>query len=678
MSYAFNDLVDIDKLKDLCENYTQITHTVTAILDLEGNVLVASGWQDICTRFHRRHPVTAKRCRESDTVLAGQLRKGEKFNVYQCKNGLVDVAVPICVNGAHVGNLFTGQFFFEPPDVDFFRRQAKAFHFDEAGYLDALKRVPIFNREQMIQTTGFLCQLSELIGEMGLARMKLSNQTELLNNILENIPLNVFWKDTASVYLGCNRAFAETAGLKAPESIIGKTDYDLPWTKAEADFYRRCDRQVVETGSAMVDLEQPLTQADGRRKTVVASKVPLKNQDNTIFGALGICYDITERKQMEEDIRQAQKMDSLGTLAGGIAHEFNNILGAMLGYVEIAKEDATGNSPVLESLDKILKLGIRARDIVRQILSFSRKEKQKKQLFQPHRLIAEELKVLRATIPATVKIRHSLDETAGTVLGDQTQIQQVVMNICANAAHAMEEKGGVLDLSLSGVVLDAEDAKSYSDLEPGEYIQLTVSDTGTGIDADIIDKIFDPFFTTKGVGKGTGMGLSVVHGIVKNHGGAISVSSRAGQGAIFTVLLPKADGMSGKASLSKPVPTGTESILIVDDEEHMAFPQKKILERLGYRVSAMTSSLDALALFKKNPQRYDLVITDLTMPNLTGDRLASEITAIRPDLPVILATGYTDAMDSQKIQQSGIAAFISKPFTTQDLARTVRLLLDEE
>lgn len=699
MDYMFTDLVDIDKLRTLFENFTKATNTGTAILDLDGNVLIATGWQDICTRFHRIHPETARRCRESDTVLAGQLSSGSTFNIYQCKNGLLDVAVPIQVEGMHVGNLFTGQFFFEKPDVEFFRRQARRYQFDEPAYLEALQRVPIITMEQVKQTTEFLCQLAGMIGEMGVVRLnlmqsneemqqeiesrrkaekKLATQTELLDNVLNNIPFNVFWKDKSSVYAGCNQAFADVTGVRDPKNIVGKSDHDLPWTKQEADFYRQGDRKVVETGKPLLDIEGTLTQADGRTKTMITSTVPLRNQDGSIFGILGIYYDITERKKMEAIIQQAQKMDSIGTLAGGIAHEFNNILGGILGYSEIAKDDAPVNSPVQESLEEISKLGMRARDVVRQILSFSRKDRQERRLIQPHRIIAEELRVLRATIPVTVEIRHSLDEHSGSILGDVTQIQQVVMNLCTNAAHAMGDNGGILDIGLSAIVLDAEGIKSHPDLEPGQYVKLTVRDTGAGIDETIIDKIFDPFFTTKGVGHGTGMGLAVVHGIVLDHGGSITVRSAVGQGTTFTVLLPRAHNAVEEMVREDHLPSGTENILIVDDEEFMVFTRKKMLERLGYTVTAMNSSLETLELFKQDPHRYDLIITDLTMPHLTGDRLAAEVTAIRRDMPVILATGYADAVDREKVKQSGIAAFLPKPCKKQDLAKTIRLILDRK
>ena len=393
---------------------------------------------------------------------------------------------------------------------------------------------------------------------------------------------------------------------------------------------------------------------------------------------LAIWTDMTAFKEMEAQVSQKQKMESVGTLAGGVAHEFNNILGGIIGYVEIAKEDAHDNRPVYESLEEILKLSDRARNTVKQILSFSRKDRPQQKPIQLSSLLTEELKVIRATVPTTIEIRDKIDSRPGTIMGDQTQIQQLVMNLCMNAAYAMEENGGVLEIGLSQVFMDAEKVKHHIDLKRGDYFKLTVRDTGVGIDPKIMDKIFDPFFTTKQVGEGTGMGLSVVHGTIKEHGGHISVKSAVGRGTTFTVLLPKADSGSKEVSQAKQLPTGTENILIVDDEEFMVIPQKKILERLGYKVTAMTSSLETLELFKKDPQRYDLIITDLTMSHLTGDRLSTEVTSIRPDMPVILSTGYADAVDSEKVKQCGIKAFIPKPCKTQDLAKTIRLILDEK
>jgi len=423
------------------------------------------------------------------------------------------------------------------------------------------------------------------------------------------------------------------------------------------------------------DIEHRIV-VDGKTKWVREKANVDFDEDGKAVKGTGFTQDITERKQLEDDLRQSQKMESVGTLAGGVAHEFNNILGGILGYTEIAKEDAPEDSSVRESLDEIFKLSIRARDVVKQILSFSRKGEKEHKPLQPHLVIEESLKVLRATIPTSIEIRHSIDKNSGTIMANSTQIHQVGMNLCMNATHAMEDKGGVLEVGLVPVVIDAEDVKKSPDLKTGEYVKLTVTDTGSGINPKNISKIYDPFFSTKDVGKGTGMGLSVVHGIVKDHGGAITVNSREGQGTTFSVFLPRIEATIEEKKNDDAIPKGTENILVVDDEEHLVLLMKKMLERLGYKVTALTSSLEMLELFKKDPQRYDLIITDLTMPHLTGDRLALEVTTIRPDMPVIIATGYSDAVDNDKVKQSGIKAFIPKPYQKQELAKTIRLILD--
>jgi len=471
----------------------------------------------------------------------------------------------------------------------------------------------------------------------------------------------------------CNQTLAHQTGY-TKEEIIGRPIFE----RYHSDCLEEAKKtfQLFLSSGEADNVELQLRKKDGGKIDVCLNSSSVRDKQGNILYSRSIWHDVSDRKAAEENLKQSQKMESVGTLAGGVAHEFNNILGGILGYTEIAIDDAPEGSPVCESLDEILKLSLRAREVVKQILSFSRKGKKDLKPLHPHLIIEESLKVLRSSIPTTIEIRQNINEQSGTILADQTQIHQINMNLCMNAAHAMEDSGGVLEIVVSPVVLDAEDVKPYPDLKTGEYIKLTVSDTGTGIDPNNIDKIFDPFFTTKGVGKGTGMGLSVVHGIIKDHGGVINVSSKLGEGTTFTIFLPKTEARINKTESDDALPTGTENILVVDDEEHLVFLLKKNMERLGYKVTAMTNSLETLELFKKDPHRYDLIITDLTMPHLTGDRLASKVTAIRPDMPVIIATGYADAIDSDKVKQSGIKAFIPKPYQKEELAKTIRLILD--
>ncbi len=507
----------------------------------------------------------------------------------------------------------------------------------------------------------------------------LANQTELLNNILNNIPFNVFWKDGESVYLGCNRAFAEVTGLGTPENIIGKTDYDLPWKKEEADFYRQCDKQVVDTGIPMADIEEPLTQADGQKKIIITSKVPLKNRDGSVFGTLGIYYDITERKQLEETVKQTQKMEAIGTLAGGIAHDFNNILSAIIGYAELSHDDISQDSHIYEYIEQILNSATRAKDLVKQILTFSRKSQEERKPILIHPIVKEVAKLIRSTIPTTIEIRQHIDETTGMVDADPTQMHQIVMNLCTNAAHAMPETEGVLDIELSSVVITQESKTNYHDVAPGPFLELKISDTGTGIDSKIIHRIFEPFFTTKIKEKGTGMGLAVVHGIVKDHGGDISIDSQLGKGTTFTILLPQvvAEPDNAEDPMSE-VPTGHEHILFVDDEKTLLGLGKRMLESLGYTVTAQNSSLEAFETFQQSPDTFDMVITDQTMPHMTGYNLAKRILEIKPDAHTILCTGYSDSVTPEKVEAAGIKALIYKPISKKEIAQKIRGVLDQK
>jgi PAS domain S-box-containing protein len=397
----------------------------------------------------------------------------------------------------------------------------------------------------------------------------------------------------------------------------------------------------------------------------------------------GVFFDITERKQAEEvqarleaQLRQAQKMQAIGTLAGGIAHDFNNILGVMLGYAEMSLFSLKDDGPLKHRLQQILKAGQRGKDLVSQILAFSRPSKQSRNPVLVSSIVKETLKMLRATLPTTIELKQSLDTQHDTIMGDSTQIHQVLLNLCANAAHAMWDGGGVLEVELNPVDLDEKEAAQYHDLAPGPYILLTVRDTGHGMTPDVMDRIFDPFFTTKKPGEGTGMGLAMVHGIVKAHGGAITVQSTPKQGSVFTVLLPRVETQASAQTTERmAIDEGHERILFVDDEEWLVEMWQEILEGLGFEVKATTSSLEALQAFRTDPDRYDLVITDQTMARLTGFELAREILKVRPDLPVILCTGFSEVVSPEKAKALGIKEFVMKPLTINELTAAIRRAL---
>jgi signal transduction histidine kinase/ActR/RegA family two-component response regulator len=387
------------------------------------------------------------------------------------------------------------------------------------------------------------------------------------------------------------------------------------------------------------------------------------------MGAIGSQLgQFIEARQQAEQFRQAQKMEAIGTLAGGIVHDFNNILSGIVGYSELMKMDNSLSPHLDKYADEVMKAGTRATKLVRQILVFSRHEQAKREVIQLGSIVEEAFKFLRATIPSTIEFKMELSPKIPPVLADSTQIHQIVMNLCTNASHAMGERPGRLEVRLEPFTVDTFIAGANSNLRSGQYVRLSVSDTGHGMDIATQGRIFDPFFTTKGPGIGTGLGLSVVHGIVKSHDGAITVKSRQGEGTTFQLYFPAHAEAANVVTTDASVPVGHgQQILFVDDEKPLALLGQILLEKLGYRVESITSAHDALALVRTNPTRFDLVITDLAMPEISGIDLAKQIIEIRPDLPVVLATGYTASLTNESVQKMGMKKLLLKPHSTRSL-----------
>ena len=389
-----------------------------------------------------------------------------------------------------------------------------------------------------------------------------------------------------------------------------------------------------------------------------------------------LAAELVRRKEAEAQLIQAQKMEAIGTLAGGIAHDFNNILASIMGYTELAILDVEKNTEMHDYLQGVMVAGNRAKDLVRQILTFSRQTEKRLQPLPLDYVLKETFKLLRASLPSTIELRQQVNSQA-TVMADSTQIHQLVMNLCTNAAGAMEEKGGILTVGLSDYQIDEPVPGGPSHLAPGAYVQLTVSDTGHGMPPEIIGRIFDPFFTTKEEGKGTGIGLSAVHGIVKGHEGEITVESEPGKGSVFTVYLPtiEKDKME-KEKMTDIKPANNETILFVDDEQTLVEIGQQMLTRLGYQVHTCTGSTEALEVFKTQHDKFDLVVCDMTMPQMTGEELAGRIRDIRPNMPIVLCTGYHDRISENTAEEMGVSAFMLKPLTMNQIGSVVRDVLD--
>jgi PAS domain S-box-containing protein len=397
------------------------------------------------------------------------------------------------------------------------------------------------------------------------------------------------------------------------------------------------------------------------------------------MNTLAILRDVTDRIRLEEQLRQSHKVEAIGTLAGGIAHDFNNILEAIMGYTQLAKENTPADSDSSDDLKEVLKAAERATDLVRQILTFSRKGEVSKKVLQIHPIIEEASKLLRQTIPSTIDIKTDLNKSTGNIMANATEIHQIVMNLGTNAYHSMRDTGGEMYIVLESVLVDQTIADEYPELCTGRFARLRFRDTGAGMDQATMSRIFDPFFTTKLPGEGTGMGLSVVHGIIKNHGGSITVESTPGFGTTFNIFLPldQREVEEIADTRTTALVTGNEHILFVDDEPALLKLGKRMLESVGHRVTALSSSQETLATFKENPDSFDLLLTDQTMPGMTGDVLAREVLKVRPGLPVVICTGYSDILDETQARANGFAAVLLKPISQTLLSQTIRRILDE-
>jgi PAS domain S-box-containing protein len=472
-----------------------------------------------------------------------------------------------------------------------------------------------------------------------------------------------------------NTAFCNITGY-AKEEVVGRS---LTFFAGRKEDERTYKQMFDGLGSGVGSIGRVTNKKkDGSTYQAETSVSPVRDRTGKTINYVVVERDVTEEIRLEMQLRQAQKMEAIGTLAGGIAHDFNNILSAIIGFAEMSIEDLPESDTSRYFSEQILKAAIRGRDLIRQILTFSHKREQERAPVRFSSIIKEARKFLRASLPSTIEIRLMVEDESSMIVASPTEMHQVLMNLCTNAAHAMRQKGGILDISLQEVSPENLYSPQF-DIRNGACVKLSISDTGTGMTKEVMERIFDPFFTTKGPGEGTGMGLSVVHGIVKSHGGIVAVRSTPGKGSTFDLYFPKADGaQSGAVECEREVPGGHECILLVDDEESIVEMERGLLERMGYEVVSTADSLEALEVFKREPERFDVIITDQTMPHVTGADLSRECIGIRPDIPVILCSGFSEILTAEAAQKLGIREFLMKPIVRRELALTVRRVLDGE
>jgi PAS domain S-box-containing protein len=527
---------------------------------------------------------------------------------------------------------------------------------------------------------GFLVDITEKKS----TEKALLKSEEQFRTMFEQAPLGIALIDSLTGHiLKANPMYAKIAGRTREEMAA------IDWMKITHpdDVQADLDNMALLNAGEIkgFTINKRYIHPDGSHVWITMTIAPLEVEDKAYPHHLCMVKDITsimkaekDRTLLEKQLQQSQKMESIGTLAGGIAHDFNNIMAIILGNTELALDDVPKWNSAYSSLEEIKTASFRAKNIVKQLLSFSRKTDQEMQPIQIALVIKDALKFLRSTIPTTINIHRDIPAFDETILADPTQINQIIMNLCINASQAMDQTGGDLTIAMEKLSLDNNYARDYSGLKSGDHVKIMISDTGPGIDPEIIDQIFDPYFTTKEVGKGSGMGLAVVQGIVKSHGGAIAVDSKKGKGTKFSILFPLITKKPMvEAQTNKDIPRGNETILFVDDEISITKMVKRMFERLGYKVETSTTPQDALERFSLNPDHFDLVITDMTMPQMTGVKLSEKLMDIREDIPIIICTGYSNLVDEKKAKELGLAAYIMKPINMLETSQAIRKILDK-
>ena len=683
-------------LGDIVKEYLELLSTSAAVYERNGDYalgIFSSGWcrmldaasRRLCSTDDNATALSSGKwlCHESCWKNASEvsIKTGEPVDI-ECHGGIRLYAVPIETGGKAIGSINFG--YGDPPkNIKRIEEIAGKYQINPKALLNEAEKYesrPKFIVEIAKKRLKNSAKLIGALVESKITQAELQQERERLHVTLRSIGDGVITTDIDGKVMLLNNVAETLTGWKQKEAIDKKIEKVFHIVNEHTrEICENPVEKVLETGGIIGLANDTLLLArNGTERVIADSGAPIVDSDGNTVGVVLVFRDITEKVKLETELHHAHKMEAIGNLAGGIAHEFNNVLGIIIGNTELATDDLEEWHPVYENLSEIKLASLRAKDVVKQLLSFSRKMDIKRAPIDISIVVKESLKLLRASIPSAIRIKENLSEDIDTVVADPTQIHQVLINLCNNAAQAMSEEGGSLTIELNNVVLDYEAASKQPGLKPGDYVRFSVSDTGHGIPPDMLDKIFDPYFTTKDIGKGTGMGLAVVHGIVKTHNGAINVDSTIGKGTAFHVYFPSSkDKVHHKKIKDKSLPRGKERILFVDDEVSIGKLCAQILEKLDYKVSSDSDPMQTLERFRSDPNAFDLVISDMTMPNLTGDRLAQELLKIRPDIPIVICTGFSEKISLEKAHQLGIKSFLMKPVEQADLANTVRQVLDE-
>ncbi|MHB8843361.1 MAG: PocR ligand-binding domain-containing protein [Nitrospirota bacterium] len=807
MHYKLQDLIDMKQFQSLQDRLNEIYSFPSAIIDNEGTILTATAWQDVCTKYHRANEQCRRECIKSDRYIMAHLAEADPAVSYRCPHGLIDNAIPIIIDGKHLGNFFTGQFFLEKPNLEFFKSQASKYGFNEAAYLDAVRRVPIWKQEQLNSYLLFIKGLIEVIAGIGLKNL---NAIETARNLRDSeekhrtiiqTAMDGFWlTDREGRLLQVNDAYCRMSGYtepellamnisdleaqESPEDIVARigrlmsgrqerfetrhrrkdgTVYDLDASvqylfmgegRIVAFFHDIAERkrfeetlrsreafirnilESVDEGIIVIDRDYRVLSANKAFSRIVAlpetdvvgrfcydvshgsdtpcfeagedcpvkytfergtslsvthvhkdaagasrhleiKTYPIRAESGRVVSAIETINDITEKTKLEEQLRQAQKMEAIGTLAGGIAHDFNNILTVITGYGNIVKMHMKPDDPHKASLSMILEASERAANLTQALLAFSRKQAINTKPVDLNSVVRNVEKLLRRLIGEDIEFIARLSETGLITMADPGQIEQVLMNLATNARDAMPE-GGSLIITTEETEHTLPDSSGNGGIRNGKYALISVSDTGVGLDAQAKDKIFEPFYTTKAPGKGTGLGLAIAYGIVKQHDGNISVYSEPGKGTTFRIYIPLLQASVNDAPAhSRAAPRGgTETILIAEDEDSVRRLIQTTLTDFGYRVIPCVNGRDALDKYALHKNEVDLMLLDVIMPVKSGRDVYDSVRSSQPDMPILFMSGYTaDILRAKGIVEKEIQ-MIPKPMEPYALLQKIREMLD--
>ncbi|QWV93794.1 PocR ligand-binding domain-containing protein [Geomonas oryzisoli] len=674
MKYSIAELLDIPKLQTILDSLYAVSGIPSAIIDLEGTILTGSGWQEICTRFHRGNHTTELFCIESDRKITSGLQDQQRHVQITCPLGLTDTATPLIIEGEHLANIFTGQLFLQPPDRGRFRLQAQQYGFDEASYLLAMDRVPVISQDRLDQNLSFIANLTELLAIQGLTQLRslevqecLRESEERLQQIISSAQEGIIVYDRGLRFQVWNRYMETLSGYRA-EQVLGKLPQDVFPMLEKAGVVQRLQRVLAGNGveSDEVELRAP---DSGRTIWHADTLAPFRNAGGEIVGVIATVRDITERKQTEEQLRQALKMESVGRLAGGVAHDFNNMLTVIMGQAQLAQMKINPGHPLWHPLEEISRAAQRSSQITRQLLAFSRKEIIDPRPIDLNQLVGEAQKTLLRLIEESITLNFRPGADLWSVEMDPSQVDQVLVNLAVNARDAMPD-GGVLSIHTDNIYLSQKSCQYLRDSVPGEYVQLVVSDTGVGMGDEVLEHIFEPFYTTKEMGKGTGLGLATVYGIVRQNGGFINVYSELGHGTSFKIYLPRTSGATPAEMQRRctDVRIGTGTVLLVEDNEMVRNVTRSYLKELGYHVIVADTPQAGIDICTRRENRIDLVLTDVIMPGMSGSEMVQEIKANFPDVKVLFMSGYTaDLVARSGVVEEGMH-FIQKPFDISTLS----------